>query len=468
MPRRNILWISLESFRWDHTGFADHVRDTTSNLENLVSAGAFCSNNCYSHGIYTRSSTASILTGRPPSNHGVGMYRTQIPESISTVPEQLSPEGYWNVCISPNGHISQATSLNRGFDEFRFITGSTISSEVPYPVLGKYLLNLFEHSGGLTTKTSHHSISYLNNELAKGYVDRAATRDDSMFLYLHYGDSHHPYVPPVAWRETFQEELALCLDEAISLASYMKRNLLEEIAQGCSFDGDEWNDLLVLYDTLLAYVDHMVGRLVSYAKDALENPIIVITGDHGENFGEQGLLGHRLKVTRPLVHVPMVVDGLEIPAEADDLMQHADVWRSISKDIEADLTLPGAVDHAETSRKFAVAQMGGDRCEQNLDEIMEYNPDFDRGRFIESDVTALIADSYIYRRSDGRIELCFHKGSGDSKEVDDPEIESRFDSWYREWIENVGAPVQKPGEADDRDVDQHVKDNLENMGYLVE
>jgi hypothetical protein len=47
--------------------------------------------------------------------------------------------------------------------------------EVDYPLLGKYLLNLFENSGELTTETSQHSISYLNNDLAKDYVDQAAT-----------------------------------------------------------------------------------------------------------------------------------------------------------------------------------------------------------------------------------------------------------------------------------------------------
>ena len=173
MSHRNILWITLESFRWDHTDFADYVRDMTSNLEDLVSAGTFCSNNCCSHGIYTRSSTASILTGQPQSKHGVEMYRTQIPKSIFTILEQLFREGYWNVCIPSNGHISQATSLNRGFDKFRFITGPIIGSEVNYALLEKYLLNLFENSGELTTETSQYNISYLNNESMKDHVDQA-------------------------------------------------------------------------------------------------------------------------------------------------------------------------------------------------------------------------------------------------------------------------------------------------------
>ena len=168
---RNILLITLENLRWDHKGFANHLRDTTSKLRDLNSGSVFCSTNCCSHGIHTRSLTASILSGRLLRNHGVGMYRTQIRESISTISKQLSHEGYWNVSISPNYHIGQVISLNDGFDNFRFILESSIKSEVDYPHLRKYLLNLFKNSGDLPTETSHHCISYLNKKLANDYTD---------------------------------------------------------------------------------------------------------------------------------------------------------------------------------------------------------------------------------------------------------------------------------------------------------
>jgi arylsulfatase A-like enzyme len=170
MPWRNILLITLENLRWDHESFANHLRDTTSNLRALVSASVFRTTNCGSHSLYTRSSTASILPGRLPRYHCVGIYRTQIRESISTIPKQLFQEGYWNVRISPNYHSSQVITLDRGFDRFRFISGSTIKSEADYPHLGKYLLNLFENSGELPTETLQHCISYLNNKLAKDYA----------------------------------------------------------------------------------------------------------------------------------------------------------------------------------------------------------------------------------------------------------------------------------------------------------
>jgi len=469
MPSRDILWISLESIRWDHTNFADHGRNTTPHLQDLASRDdGFASNQCYAHGIYTRSATASILTGRAPSNHGVGMYRTRLPESIDTIPEKLSDEGYWNVCISPNGHISKATGLDRGFDEFRFITSSTIREELSYRTLGKYLVNLYEHSGGLTTETSHHSISFLKNQLASEYLQQAHDKADPLFLYMHYGDTHHPYVPPVYWRGEFSEDLSMSLGEAIDVATEMKNNILERIATGCDFSDEEWNAIRVLYDTLIAYVDYMMGQVVDEAIEFLDDPIIVVTADHGEHFGEHGLIGHRLGVTTALTHVPLVIYGSDAEVSSQDTIQHADVWELISREIELDLDVPVGMDPTGSPREYAVVQKGGEWTSKNLDEIQDINAEFQRDEFYERDLTAIIDKAYIYYRLvDSSSGDLAHVGD-EWTTVEDPVREEQFDSWYIEWYEDNGQPVATDPDTEEREVDEDVKENLENMGYLVE
>ncbi|MFC7028079.1 sulfatase-like hydrolase/transferase [Halomicroarcula sp. GCM10025710] len=72
MVQRDIIWISLESVRQDHTTLGGHERDTTPNLARLAGEpGGAVFENCFSHGIWTRTSSTSILTGRAPSDHGV-------------------------------------------------------------------------------------------------------------------------------------------------------------------------------------------------------------------------------------------------------------------------------------------------------------------------------------------------------------------------------------------------------------
>jgi len=254
------------------------------------------------------------------------------------------------------------------------------------------------------------------------------------------------------------------LDDAIELASYMKNNLLREIAGGCDFSDEGWNALLTLYDTQLAYVDHMVGKLVQTARSSLDDPIIVITGDHGEHFGERGLLGHRLDVTKALTNVPLVTYGIEPELDSDGIIQHADVWKVICEEADVELEIPSGVDPAEATRDYAVAQMGGERCKENLDKIQEFNPEFPRERFQEVDLTAILNKDYIYRRSENRRTLCSHENDSINK----PQIESKFETWYDEWTEKYGRPVQDSDSQNKAEVNQSVRKNLEDMGYLIE
>ena len=63
------------------------------------------------------------------------------------------------------------------------------------------------------------------------------------------------------------------------------------------------------YDDCLAALDTQLGRLF----EALEtrgldqNTWIVITADHGEQFGDHGIWGHGSSLYRPVIHVPLLV-----------------------------------------------------------------------------------------------------------------------------------------------------------------
>ena len=63
------------------------------------------------------------------------------------------------------------------------------------------------------------------------------------------------------------------------------------------------------YDGAVAYVDDQLGRLLDNLKGQglLDNTIVVVTSDHGEQFGEHGLFDHANSLYRPLLHVPLVL-----------------------------------------------------------------------------------------------------------------------------------------------------------------
>jgi arylsulfatase A-like enzyme len=63
------------------------------------------------------------------------------------------------------------------------------------------------------------------------------------------------------------------------------------------------------YDGAIAYIDHHIGRLFDELgkRNVLENTLVLITSDHGEQFGEHGLFGHSNSLYLPTLHVPLLI-----------------------------------------------------------------------------------------------------------------------------------------------------------------
>jgi arylsulfatase A-like enzyme len=67
--------------------------------------------------------------------------------------------------------------------------------------------------------------------------------------------------------------------------------------------------LLAQYDATIAYFDAELGNLLDQlaARGKIENTLVILTADHGEEFYEHGRWGHGLAVYEESIHVPMVV-----------------------------------------------------------------------------------------------------------------------------------------------------------------
>ncbi|MFC6964050.1 sulfatase-like hydrolase/transferase [Halocatena marina] len=192
----NIIWITIESTRADHTSLYSYERDTTPNLRRIANSdGGRSFSNCISHGIWTRSSIASILTGTWPSRHRAGMDSERIPAELKTVPELLRESGYHTAAISPNANLSSATDLDRGFDDFVWIDKSTLLKNINKSTILKNIINIRNHGGGMTRDTRRHNTGYMMGDMAKRRLRSFANSSEPFFLYLHFGDPHHPYYP---------------------------------------------------------------------------------------------------------------------------------------------------------------------------------------------------------------------------------------------------------------------------------
>lgn len=456
MNNPDIVWITADSVRRDRTSLSNHSRSTTPSFNQLASRtdGREFSKT-YSHGIWTRASTASILTGTYVSHHQTGhSISDRLPDGLPTVPELLSQVGYQTICISHNTHITEKSGLARGFDEYHPMMGSKALKTSSLRSKIKYALRFLEHSGGFTTDTRRHPMSYVITELAKERLDKH--RSDPKFLYVHYNDTHHPYLPPKSHIEDYLDSMSE--SHAIDLSIDMGENLHQIIAEGCPYSDEEWEALTALYDSVLRYTDEQIGRLIDYANSTLTNPVVVLSSDHGELFGESGLLSHILLTDEAVSRVPLVVKGpTEIISHGNERVQHIDVVTTLLNEIGCDTTSMQGVDLTSDQRKVSITQRAWPRAKRNLDAIANRGRDSIFDRVPEGMVTTFRTDNCILNSWDSGSNV--RNEGGES--IDDGDI--------REFAEDFFAGPGEPfGDRQETELTDEVRQQLSEMGYLVD
>ena len=152
-----------------------------------------------------------------------------------------------------------------------------------------------EESGGRRRKTAADINDDFLDWLSKQEKDRP------FFVFLNYFDAHSPYLLPEGYDRHFGKRVET-LDE---------RALLEDWENRPKQNLSESDTTLVTdaYDDCIGYLDSQIGKLMDELakRGVLENTLIVITSDHGEDLGEHGLFGHGRSLYSQEIHVPLVI-----------------------------------------------------------------------------------------------------------------------------------------------------------------
>lgn len=149
----------------------------------------------------------------------------------------------------------------------------------------------------------------------KSYVDAGAIADKVIatirnrdaekpfFLWAHFMDTHLPYVSGRGqrwWKETPRYLRALGHSESINPA-----RTFDSKRPGTP---SEWEEFGALYDAAILWTDAQIGRIVSALEDEgmMDNTLLVIAGDHGEELGEHGNLSHYFLPYEHSIRTPLI------------------------------------------------------------------------------------------------------------------------------------------------------------------
>jgi len=319
---KNIALITIDSLRADHIGIYGYDRATTPIIDKLADT-ELVFQNAFSHACATRPSFPSILTSTQGLLYGGFDHLSdeQVPLSVP-----LSEAGYQTAGFHSNPYLSAEFGYDRGFDVFADSeTDPSLAAKARRYVVNNvdgYLHNLLSW---IHTKTEEHTGidvgSYYEN--AKSLTDRAVSwvksADEPWFLWIHYMDPHHPYVPP-------ENHMIFGNDLSQKRGVRLRQRVLDDpnaLSEG------EWQDLIDLYDAEIRYVDKEVGRLI----DNLGDAIWALTADHGEEFYDHGDFGHKNRFYDEHVHVPLVLGGTDHSGKSDELVGLEDIPRTLLDEV---------------------------------------------------------------------------------------------------------------------------------------
>lgn len=467
--RVNVVWITLESVRAANTSVCGYHRETTPNLTRIAErAEGTAFPNCFSQSMWTPASSASILTGTYLFEHRVGYdgkAEEPLPPDIATLPELLRDRGYQTACFTPNSYLSEATGLDRGFEKYHlFLLRRALRDPETRMAALKYLLRSWRYGPGLSFNVRRHNQTYIMQESLKRWLDSLAADDDPFFLYTHCPNPHLPYAPPRKWIDRFTDDIEYSASEALelSLETYSSRDrMIQRIVDGCPFSPDEWDALRSMYDAEIAYADEFVGALFDYVQRLnTGTTVFVVTGDHGDLFGEQGVLGHNLVLDDRLTNVPMVVSGIGGLEDArESVVQHVDVTRTLAERLGVTHDQFSGVDLRETTPEGAISQRGV----PHFDEYLEADPEFDTSRYHETPMTAFRTDEFKYVKGSQKAEL-FELPDEETDVGDDyPEVRDDLDARVEDELLNMTARDAGENEAT---YSAAMEQQLADLGYL--
>jgi arylsulfatase A-like enzyme len=148
------------------------------------------------------------------------------------------------------------------------------------------------------------------------------------FAYLHFRQPHFPYDPPHEMIQLFAGTQPPGRPAAPSRPSRSSPSSSPRTTEPI-----EWRKVNG-YDANLRYADWAVGELEQILRqhDAFDNTILIITADHGEEFGEHGFLPRKWSPYDEVMHIPLVVKlvGKHPPAgSVEALTQTVDLLPTI-------------------------------------------------------------------------------------------------------------------------------------------
>jgi arylsulfatase A-like enzyme len=383
----NLLLIVWDTVRQLSTGLGGYHRPTTPNLDRLAERGVVFER-AWSTAPWTLPAHGSLLTGLLPQEFPSSPL-DPIPPGLATLPAVLASHGYLTAGFVANTrYAGRRFGVGRDFavfEDYRPSIGLWLGSAAPLrAVLGaRWVRRLL----GRYQKADLVRASRINERFL-GWLDRRPP-NRPFFALVNYFDAHDPYLPPPPFDTLFGADPGREVTDEFGWTG------IEQTARQTDLEQRS-------YDAAIRYLDQVTADLLGALdrRGLLDGTIVIVTSDHGEQFGERGLLYHSNSFFPEVLRVPLVVAHprltpsrvptnvslRDLPATVLDLAglppalpgrSLRSLWNVAAPPLWTDPILAGTIDQARRSSHAVIREDGYYVDWQGREAF--YRPDLDPG-----------------------------------------------------------------------------------------
>jgi arylsulfatase A-like enzyme len=220
----------------------------------------------------------SAVTGVPAHRLGIGFDHQQYDGRSTTLAERFRRRGYRTAAVISNTFLNRGTGFARGFETFEHAENALdVCRTVPGVLLDRWC--------------PWFAASVCNwnaADVTRRAIAHAARNDDRpLFLLLNYMDAHDPYYVE---HGCDRPRDANPLPRDVAPREYRRRFYTSHLAA-------------------IRCIDHHLSDLEAQLDRRKRGAVIAVLADHGEQFGEHGLVRHGNSLYDRLLHVPFMITG---------------------------------------------------------------------------------------------------------------------------------------------------------------
>ncbi len=296
-PRPNVLLVVLDTLRADRLGCYGYARPTSPRIDAIAREGVLIER-AWSAAPWTLPSHASLFSSLHAVEHGVFDASVRLPEEAETIAEVLFNAGYDTAAFTEAGYVRPELGLAQGFQRFRCAL-----SEV--------------------------------DETFDGAADWIEQQERPFFAFVHTYKVHTPYDPEGPARELLVRPYDGPLPENARVDDVPAAHKPHD------YTAEDARYLSDLYDAEIRELDDAFGDFMDRLRrsGALENTLVVITADHGEEFAEHGQFNHSNSLYEEQLRVPLILippaDGALASVAPDAPAMAVDVAPTIAQIVDA-------------------------------------------------------------------------------------------------------------------------------------